>query len=76
MVIIYLRLQCSLSHQNLILDSFIISSNMFMETLFWLDAQGQTIAIVAYSLSLYYFYSTKIIFCDLKLAAEEKYRGD
>ena len=47
-----------------------------METLFWLDAQGQTIAIVAYSLSLYYFYVTKIKICVIyKMAVEEKYRG-
>ena len=35
-------MKSSLSHQNLILDSFIISSNIFMETVFWLAAQGQT----------------------------------
>ena len=35
-------MKSSLSHQNLILDSFIITSNIFMETVFWLAAQGQT----------------------------------
>ena len=66
-------MKSSLTHQNLILDSFIISSNIFMETVFWLAAQGQT-----WPLLLIHFHFTiffKIISLKYQNPEDEEGRG-